>query len=141
MRTAIILAPLLMLTGCDLTGEVGRDRVAAVTSPDGATRAILFETNGGATTSYGYEIELAPASQGGEVVAAGQLFGAARSQCSWGVNLRWLSPTELAVDLKEADRTEIPMRVEVGVKSVTITERYGISDEAAPCGGMLANLG
>ncbi|WP_435417158.1 hypothetical protein WAB17_09710 [Parerythrobacter aurantius] len=141
MRTVIILAPLLMLIGCDLTGEVSRDPVAAVTSPDGATRAVLFETNGGATTSYGYEIELEPASQDGEVAAAGQLLGAARSQCSWGVNLRWLSPTELAIDFKEAERTEIPKRVEVGAKSVTITERSGISDKAAPCGGMLANLG
>ena len=136
-----MLAPLLMLAGCDMLGEVSRDQVAAVTSPDGRTRAVLFETNGGATTSYGYEIELELASRDGDPVAAGKLYGAARSQCSWGVNLHWLSPTELAVDFREADRTEIPISVEVGAKSVKVTERSGQSDEAAPCGGMLANLG
>ena len=142
MRTAIMLAPMLMLTGCDLLGEVSRDEVAAVTSPDGATRAVLFETNGGATTAFGYEIELQPASSDSdETVAAGELYGAGRSSCSWGVNLRWLSPTELAIEFMEADRTAIPVQVEVGGKSVTIQEHSGVSDEAAPCGGMLANRG
>jgi hypothetical protein len=140
MRAAIMLTPLLMLTGCNLLGDVSRDQVATVVSPDGATRAILFETNGGATTSYGYEIELAPLSQDGEVVAAGRLLGAARSQCSWGVNMRWLSSTELAIDFQEADRTELPTQVEVGAKSVRLTERSGQSDQTAPCGGMLRNL-
>ena len=137
-----MLAPMLMLTSCDLLGEASRDEVAAVTSPDGATRAVLFETNGGATTAYGYEIELQAASRDGdEVVAAGELYGAARSQCSWGANLRWLSPTELAVEFMEADRTAIPAQVEIGGKSVTVMERQGVSDEVAPCGGMLANVG
>jgi hypothetical protein len=142
MRTAIILAPVLLLTGCGLLGGVSRDEVATVISPDGATRAVLFETNGGATTAYGYEIELQPTSQhSDEAVAAGELYGATRSQCSWGVNLLWLSPTELAIDFKEADRTAIPAQVEVGSKSVSLVERPGMSDEVAPCGGMLANAG
>lgn len=136
-----MLASTLMLTSCNLLGEVSRDEVAAVTSPDGATRAVLFETNGGATTAFGYEIELQPTQGSNEVVVAGKLYGASRSGCSWGVNLHWLSPTELAVEFMEADRTATPAQVEVGAKSVMIMERSGVSDEAAPCGGMLANLG
>lgn len=136
-----MIASTLMLTACDLTGEVSRDEIAAVISPDGATRAVLFETNGGATTAFGYEIELQPTQDTNEAVAAGELHGASRSGCSWGLNLHWLSPTELAVEFMEADRTAIPEQVQVGAKSVTLMERSGVPDEAAPCGGMLANLG
>ena len=141
MRPLIMLATLLMLAACDILGEVSRNQVAAVTSPDGRTRAVLYETNDGATTPFGYEIELEPTSHDVDPVAAGTLYGAIRSECSWGVNLHWLSPTELAVDFKEADQREIPTSVEVGAKSVDLRERSGQSDEAAPCGGMLANLG
>lgn len=132
-----------MLSGClDLLGAADRDEVTSLTSPDGATRVILFETNGGATTAYGYQIELQPAFQvGDEVVAAGELYGAARSQCSWGVNIHWLSSTELAVEFMVAHRTTIPAKVKVGDKTVTIMQRSGVSDKAAPCGGMLANIG
>lgn len=43
-----------------------RDEVAWANSPDGLTHAILSETNGGATTSVGYVIELHPALHKGE---------------------------------------------------------------------------
>lgn len=136
-----MLVSTLMLTGCDLAGAVSREEVAAVMSPDGATRAVLFETNGGATTAFDYEIELQPTRDSNEAVAAGELYGASRSECSWGVNLHWLSPTELAIEFMEADRTAIPAQVELGAKSVTLRQLSGVSDKAAPCGGMLANLG
>jgi hypothetical protein len=143
MRFPILYAVPLMLTGCfDLAGSPSRDEVASATSPDGSLRAALFETNGGATTSYGYEIELAPTSQTkSDPVVGGTLYGAARSECSYGVNLRWLSPTELGVEFMEADRAAIPATVKIGEKTVTMTTRSGVSDETAPCGGMFANRG
>jgi hypothetical protein len=142
MRPFILLPTVFLLCGCiDLTGEPGSDEVASVTSPDGTTRAILFETNGGATTAFGYEIKLRRARAGtDDTVAAGELYGATRSDCSWGVNLRWSSPTELVVEFMEADQTKLPAQVQIGNKSVVVTQRSGVSDEAAPCGGMLANL-
>ncbi len=104
--------------------------------------AILLETNGCATTSYGYEVELHPAPHRGESpVPAGELYGATRSGCGYGVNLRWLSPTQLALEFREADNVAIRSRVEVGGRSVVIVLRSGVSDEEAPCGGMAANIG
>ena len=42
---------LALLAGC---GLVSRDEVARVASPYGGVEAVLIETNGGATTSFGY---------------------------------------------------------------------------------------
>ncbi|MBL8397465.1 MAG: hypothetical protein JNL84_04855 [Candidatus Accumulibacter sp.] len=39
-----------------LIGEPSKDEVARVVSPSGNIDAVLFETNGGATTSFGYEV-------------------------------------------------------------------------------------
>jgi len=39
-----------------LAGEPSKDEVARDTSPTGKVDALLLETNGGATTSFGYEV-------------------------------------------------------------------------------------
>lgn len=140
MRYTFLLAAMLMLmlAGCsDLFGAPNREEVAWANSPDGLTHAILMETNGGATTSYGYEIELHPAPhEGEEPVLAGRVYGATRSECAYGVNLRWLSPTELALEFSKADSLDIPAKVNVGGKAITITAQAGVSDTDAACGGM-----
>lgn len=132
-----------MLAGCsDLFVAPSHGEVAWANSPDGLTHAILSETNGGATTSYGYKIELHPAPhEGEEPVPAGRLYGATRSECAYGVNLRWLSPTELALEFSEADSLDVPAKVKVGDRGITITARAGVSDTEAPCGGMAVNRG
>jgi hypothetical protein len=141
MRTQLLFASTLMLIGClDIAGSTSRDAVATATSTDGSIQAILFETNGGATTSYGYEIELHGSKSGNHPVSGGRLYGAARSECSYGVNLRWLSPAELAIQFMAADQTDIPATVRVGTRAVKIVQQRGLSDETAPCGGMLANI-
>ena len=142
LRVVALLPAALLLCSCfDLAGEPSSDEVATVTSPDGAIRALLFETGGGATTAFGYKIELQSAAQGaGNAVAAGKLYAAARSDCSWGVNLRWTSPTKLVVEFMDADQVKLPALVQIGAQSVEIVQRSGVSDDTAPCGGMLANL-
>lgn len=145
MRPIILLPTVFLLCSC--IDQPSSDEVASVTSPDGTTRAILFETNGGATTAFGYELKLRPSraetdnAETDNTVAAGALYGATRSDCSWGVNLRWSSPTELIVEFMEADKTKLPAQVQIGNKTVVVTQRPGVSDKTAPCGGMLANLG
>lgn len=140
-RAFLPLAALSMLAGC-LDGAPRRDEVAFAPSPDGAIHAILLETNGGATASFGYEIELHAASASeDETIPAGKLYEAARSDCAYGVNLRWLSPPRLAIEFKDAHSVAVPAHVQVGARTVTMIPRKGIEDEAAPCGGMLASLG
>jgi hypothetical protein len=139
MRLALAATALLALMGCS---PVSRDQVAWTASPDQRIHAILLETNGGATTSFGYEIELHPASNGGEKpIFAGKLNGAARSECSYGVNLRWLSSDQLAVEFLGADKVALPDKVQLSGKTVRIVARTSVSDENAPCGGMLASKG
>jgi len=140
-KSAPSVAAFLVLTGC-FSGDVSRDEVARSKSPDGRTLAILLETNGGATTSYGYEVELRSASDEAEnAVVAARLYGAARSVCAYGVNLRWLTPTELSLEFKETDQLKITPEVEVGAKTINVTASPGVTDETAPCGGMLASQG
>jgi hypothetical protein len=141
MRHVLLSAALLMPAGCfDLAGSAGREDVAWASSPDGLTHAILLETNGGATTSYGYEIGLHPAPhQGEQPVPAGRLYGAVRNGCAYGVNLRWLSPTELALEFSEARNLDVPAKVTVGGRAIAVVTRPGVSDPDAPCGSMSAN--
>jgi len=143
MRLAYAAAALFCMGGCSgLTGPISRDEVSSVTSPDGNIRASLFETNSGATTSYGYEMELVRTDLAGErPVEAGTLYGAIRSSCSYGTNLRWLSPDQLEVEFLKADKVALPNTVKVGDKTVRITTKEGVSDDNAPCGGMFASKG
>ena len=52
MRLFVVILSLL-LSACGIASE---DEVARVTSPDGRVEAVLIETNGGATTSFGYKV-------------------------------------------------------------------------------------
>jgi hypothetical protein len=51
-----IVFVMLALAAC--FAGVSRDEVARVTSPDGTVDAVLVEVNGGATTSFGYQVFL-----------------------------------------------------------------------------------
>ena len=130
-----------LLTGCGgLLGGSSRDEVAWANSPDGRTHAILSETNGGATTSFGYVVELHPSGHNGDTpVNAGTLYGAVRSECAYGVDLRWLDPSTLALRFESAKRIEVPPSVVVGDRRIQIVVQAGAVNNDAPCGGMFAN--
>lgn len=130
----------LILASCDLLGGTSRDEVAWAKSPDGRTHAILLETNGGATTSYGYLVELHPANhQGEQPVSAGTLYGAVRSDCAYGVDLHWLDRTTLALRFDSVKWVRVPSSVLVGGRKIRIIAQSGQRDDAAPCGGMVAS--
>ncbi len=132
----------LFLGACDPLGGPSCEEVAWANSPDGRTHAILLETNGGATTSYGYLVELHPADHQGEPpVSAGKLYGAVRSDCAYGVDLQWLDPTTLGLRFESAKQVHIPRSVVVGGRQVRIVAQAGLKNDDAPCGGMLASSG
>jgi hypothetical protein len=142
MKYVAAVIALFALSGCLFSGEPSREEVARSKSPDGKVLAILLETNRGATTSFGYEVELRPASaQSEEGVVAANLYGAVRSGCAYGVNLRWTSPTELGLEFMEADQIKVTSEVQVGANTIKVAATPGVTDESAPCGGMLASLG
>src|SRR5688572_1413730 len=105
-------ATLLMLSLVACTTEPPRDEVTQLASPDGRTSAVLFETNGGATTSYGYLVELSDSSkQEQKPVQAGRLYGAARSGCAYGVDIGWTDPKTLTLSVESAERIDVPKQV------------------------------
>ncbi len=140
MRSLAVLG-ILLLAGCEnLLGEPSREEVAWANSPDGRTHAILSETNGGATTSFGYIVELHPALHDGSVpVNAGKLYGAVRSECAYGVDLHWLHPSTLALRFASAKQVNVPAFVTVDGHQIQVVAQAGYTNNAAPCGGMAAS--
>ncbi|MEN1930024.1 hypothetical protein WCE37_13675 [Luteimonas sp. MJ250] len=116
-----------------------RDEVARIASPSGDLIATVVEIDGGATTSFGYEVRVARGglSLGGSEVAS--LYGAVRSESAYGVNLRWVSDDVLHIEYLEAKSAHL---VSPGILApeVQVVLASGISDPLAPSGGMLYNL-
>jgi hypothetical protein len=116
-----------------------RDEVARIASPSGDLIATVVEINGGATTSFGYEVRIARTGLhlGSSKVAS--LYGAVRSENAYGVNLRWTSNNILHIEYLDAQSAHL---VPPGflAPTVQIILMPGISDPLAPSGGMLYNL-
>ena len=140
MRSLAALV-IMILTGCgSLLGGPSREEVAWANSPDGRTHAILFEKNGGATTSFGYIVELHSASHDGSTpVGAGKLYGAVRSECAYGVELYWLNSSTLALRFASAKQVNVPASATVDNRHIQIVAQAGRANSAAPCGGMAAS--
>ena len=127
---ALALAALFALGGCG-------DDVARVAAPDGKADAVVVEVNAGATADFAYDVFVLPhgAAIGGE--AALRLYGATRNAQASGVNLRWVSPTQLRVEYLEARRIlQEPKTVTVAGTPVQVEAVAGVNDPAAPAGGM-----
>ena len=118
------------------------DEVARVSSPNGLVDAVLVETNGGATTSFGYVVFLETDSfWGTKQTKVGHLYGAIRSDNAYGVNLVWVTGTTLQLEyLKTQDIFFRLTKVEVADIDFKILFRSGIYDPDAPSGGMHYNL-
>jgi hypothetical protein len=140
-QAKVLIGTGLLVAGC-LCGPWSRDEVARVRSPDGAIEGVIVETNGGATTSFGYEIHVV--SAGGRPEAAHRvafLYGAGRNASAYGVNLRWTSPASLSIEYCAAKSANLDKpSVSIGGRQVSITLSGGIEDALAPPGGMLYNL-
>ena len=125
------------------TPDVSFDEVARVTGPSGKVDAVLVETNGGATTSFGYNIYVVPNGQRLSKPNAqiAELYGAVRNENAYGVNLRWEGADSVAVEYLKAEKAEVLTEsVEVAGERVRIILRPNVADPSAPAGGMLYNL-
>ena len=137
----IAMAVLLSWFFSGLIGEPSKDEVARTISPNGVFDAVLFETNGGATTSFGYEVYIVEHGAKPTGEPAVFLYGAIRNQSAYGSNLKWESPKLLAVEFLSAKIKKIPQSsVSVAGQTVDLAVREGINDPSAPSGGMLYNL-
>jgi hypothetical protein len=124
-------------------GEGSFDEVARVSNSNANVDAVLVETNGGATTSFGYEVLILPrsqkAKQSDHVVV--NLYGASRNDHAYGANLRWISNDTLVVEYLDAqDADWINGSPGINGRVINIVMKSGINDPTAPPGGMLYNL-
>jgi hypothetical protein len=145
MRNATCCLILLVLFGvsCGI-GEWSYDEVARVSSPSGQVDAVLIEGNGGATTSFGYQVYVVP---GGKKVsrkrdaAVASFYGAIRNESAYGVDLKWDGTDTLASEYLRAKHSQIMKdAVTVAGQQIAITLRSNINNSTAPSGGMLYNL-
>jgi hypothetical protein len=128
-----------VLSGCTL-GEWSFDEVARV--PHESVDAVLVETNGGATTSFGYEVfVLRHGAKPKRGDAAASFYAAVRNDNAYGVNLRWQPNDTLAIEYLEARNAKILANpVQVDGRPITLVLKSGVNDPSAPAGGMLYNL-
>ena len=125
----------MLLAGCG-------SEVARTTSPSGKVEAVLVESSGGAATSFAYEVFVVPVGKSTlshKKVAS--LYGAARSEQAFGVNLRWAGPANLTLEYLTAERQDLLLpNVLVAGEQVRVSLRSGVTDPKAPPGGMRYNL-
>ncbi len=145
--TFVRLVPVLALAACLPGSGYSWDEVARVRAPGGGADAVLIETNGGATTSFGYHVHAVspgaavPREARGAASEAASLYGATRNANAYGANLRWVGDDTLAVEYHEArDDTLLRPAVMVPGSTVHVVLRPGVADPGAPSGGMLYNL-
>lgn len=138
-----MLALSLAAQSCLNLGKVSWDEVDRVSAPGLGVDAVLIETDGGATTSFGYEVYVVPSGQSVERDGARsvvRLYGSIRSDSAYGVTLRWQDATHLSVEYQEARSIQInDSLVTVGEDTILVIPRAGITDSTAPAGGMLWN--
>jgi hypothetical protein len=141
------LAPVVALAACFSGSGHGWDEVARLRAPGGGADAVLIETNGGATTSFGYRVYVVPpgAAVPRETRAAAseaaRLYGATRNAQAYGATLRWVAADTLAVEYQAARHdTLLHPAVMLAGRAVQIVLRPGVADLGAPPGGMLYNL-
>jgi hypothetical protein len=133
---------LIILLTLHLGCSGSRDEVARVASPSDSVEAVLIETNGGATTSFGYQIYLVP--KGGRPnsgVQVASFYGAIRNDNAYGVNLKWEEAEKLVLEYLKAHSAKlIQEQATIKGEQVQVSLREGIKDANAPVGGMLHNL-
>jgi hypothetical protein len=136
-RITLILGLAIACFGCRNSSS---HEVARMPSPDGRTAAVLTESNGGATTSFGYDVSVGPnGSKQLEKIAT--LYGAVRNDQAYGVNLRWTDSHTLRVEyLKAKSVLNVKNTATVNGQQIQILLESGVEDPNAPAGGMLSNL-
>jgi hypothetical protein len=139
----VVFAVIILIIGLSFRGlgEWSFDEVARV--PHDSIDAVLVETNGGATTSFGYEVFVLPhgtkPKRGGAPAAS--LYGAVRSDRAYGVNLRWQPNDTLTIEYLDAQNASVLKNpVTVDARTITLVLKSGVNDPSAPGGGMLYNL-
>ena len=126
----------VVLSSCSITGDSGREERAWANSPDGQTHAILVETNGGATTAFGYLVELHPSNHQGQKPVRVADFYRVESGCEYGLNMRWADANTLVLGIGSASQMHVARSANVGGKTIRVVVQTGVGETVDPCRGM-----
>jgi hypothetical protein len=137
----LLVALTLVAAGCGCSAQLPPSyEVARASSPNGSLEAILIETNGGATTSFGYEVCIGPKGQG-KFTSVATLYDSARNEQAYGADLVWFDNSKLLVEYLNAKSTKQTISSgNVDGHPFEVELRSGIKNPAAPPGGMQYNL-
>lgn len=139
--TFVALLMTVIVLFAALVSAPSEDEVVRVASPDGKLDAILVETNGGATASFGYEVYVVESAGKPDGSPAAFMYEAVRNKHAYGANLRWEKPNLVAIEFLNAKWSELKTStVLVGDQEIFLEMRSGILDASAAPGGMLYNL-
>jgi hypothetical protein len=153
MRTVSIVALIAVVSSIsfvvwlnaklDSLWEPSLEEVARIASPSGKLEAVLIETNGGATTAFGYLIYVVKTGSKPPKTekAPADFYRPAGNGSRYGVNLRWKNDALLYADYLSATLAHNSGHAAVyGFEPVTIELRSGIVDPSMPSSEMLHNI-
>jgi hypothetical protein len=134
-----------MVSVCSLIiscGIVSFDEVSRVTSPNGKFDAIIVESNGGATTSFGYDIYIV--KYGRKFKDSKRLlniYGAVQNDNAYGVSITWQgSSTVILGYLKAKSIQKFSESTVIDGQTIELIVQSGVNNPSSPSGGMLYNL-
>jgi len=109
------------------------DEIATIESPNGEILAKLIEVNGGATTSYGYEVYLSSKNSYFDTEKVAFLYGALKNKSAYGVNLVWVGNEQLHIEYLTAISAElIQSKWSSYTGNVTIIIKPGVKGNSIP---------
>ena len=135
-----ILILCFCISSCSITSS--KNEVGRLTDPSGTIDAVIIEINGGATTSFTYDVMITTKgsnAKSGNKVAT--LYGATRNESAYGVNLKWISNKVLSIEYFDTKSVKSQKDdVTINGNKIQVILKDGIWDKDAPSGGMLYNL-
>jgi hypothetical protein len=131
----VSIVPVIVFSGCDRGSS--KDRVQSVVSPDGRIEAVVYEINGGATTSFGYEVDLQKVGDS-KATNVAKLYGALQNEGAYGVSLKWPQADSLHIQyLRAKSIASSRPSATIDGQQVIVSLDAGINDPSAPGGRML----
>ena len=138
LLAGVLISSSVLLSSCKQ--RYSKDEVQRVLSPSGQVEAVVYETNGGATTSFSYEVDLQKVGDD-KATDVVEIYGALRNEGAYGVDLMWSQPNSLHIRYLRAKSIVSSKSVAiVDGQQVTVYLDAGINDPSVPGGGMLHNL-
>jgi len=133
-----VFASVVLTLSCCAACTSNTDVVEEVESPDHNLVAILEESSGDATTSYLYRVLIKDRrNPDPKETLVASVYGATRSQSSYGLDLTWLSSKALLIQYWKAQRVQLFVKqTKIGGIDVEVSLKSGVLNTQAPSGSM-----